>query len=87
MGPEFVARFADADATNARFFRASPRENHALFDLPAYIAMRARATGLGRFDDLGLDTYADAERFYSYRRSVHRAEPDYGRLVSAIALV
>ncbi len=87
VGPEFVARFADANAANARFFRASPRENHALFDLPAYIAMRARAAGLGRFDDLGLDTYADAERFYSYRRSVHRAEPDYGRLVSAIALV
>ena len=36
--------------------------------------------------DLGLDTYADEARFFSYRRKTHRGEPDYGRLVSAIAL-
>ena len=87
VGPEFIARFIESDPANARFFRPSGRENHALFDLPAYIAKRARAALVGRFDDLALDTYADAERFFSYRRSVHRAEPDYGRLVSAIALV
>jgi hypothetical protein len=47
--------------------------------------MRLENAGVLMIDDLGIDTYAD-ERFYSYRRSVHRREPDYGRLVHAIAL-
>ena len=57
-----------------------------MFDLPGYIAERARRAGIGEFQDLGLDTYADEARFFSYRRTTHRKEPDYGRLVSAIAL-
>jgi copper oxidase (laccase) domain-containing protein len=57
-----------------------------MFDLPAYIGARLMANGVGRVDNLGLDTYADEARFYSYRRSVHRQEDDYGRLVAAIAL-
>ncbi len=57
-----------------------------MFDLHAYIAQRAERAGVGRFQDLGLDTYADEERFFSYRRATHRNEPDYGRLVAAIAL-
>ena len=86
VGPEFVAAFAAADPDSARFFAPGARDGRATFDLPGYIAERARRAGLGRFEDLGLDTYADAERFYSYRRAAHRAEPDYGRLVAAIAL-
>ncbi|MDJ1159283.1 peptidoglycan editing factor PgeF [Chelatococcus sp. SYSU_G07232] len=86
VGPEFVAHFREADAANARFFAASPRPGHAMFDLPAYIAARCAAAGIGRFTDLGLCTYADERRFYSYRRTTHRGEPDYGRLISAIAL-
>jgi hypothetical protein len=58
-----------------------------MFDLPAYIGARLMAEGVGEFRNLALDTYADEARFYSYRRSVHRGEPDYGRLVAAIALV
>ena len=58
-----------------------------MFDLKAYIAERAARAGVGRFEDLALDTYADDARFFSYRRTTHRKEPDYGRLVSAIALV
>ena len=57
-----------------------------MFDLHAYIAERARRAGVGRFEDLGLDTYADEARFFSYRRATHRKEADYGRLVAAIAL-
>ncbi|WP_369214535.1 laccase domain-containing protein [Escherichia coli] len=45
-----------------------------------------RAAGVGAFENLDLDTYADERRFFSYRRSVHRGEPDFGRLVAAIAL-
>jgi YfiH family protein len=58
-----------------------------LFDLPGFIGMRLERAGVGTFEDLALDTYADETRFYSYRRSVHRAEPDYGRQVAAIVLV
>jgi len=86
VGPEFVERFAAADAGNARFFQPSLRQNHALFDLPRYIAARLAAAGIRRVDDLGCCTYADSARFFSYRRSTHRHEADYGRHVNAIAL-
>lgn len=86
VGPDFARAFRDADPAHARFFRPSGREGHNLFDLPAYIGARLRAAGIGEAADLGLCTYADEARFYSYRRTTHRGEPDYGRLISAIAL-
>lgn len=86
VGPEFVARFAEADSQNSRFFRPSGKPGHALFDLPAYIVARLRGLGVGAAGAMGLCTYADPERFFSYRRSTHRGEPDYGRLLSAIAI-
>jgi hypothetical protein len=85
VGTEFVERFIDADADNTLFFLPGERDGHAMFDLPGFIRMRLENAGVMMIDDLGIDTYAD-ERFYSYRRSVHRKEPDYGRLVHAIAL-
>lgn len=85
VGSEFVARFIEADAENALFFLPSTREGHAMFDLAGYIRMRLENAGILMVDDLGLDTYSD-ERFFSYRRSVHRREADYGRHVHAIAL-
>jgi copper oxidase (laccase) domain-containing protein len=86
VGPEFIAAFAGADADSARFFVPSVNPERAMFDLHAYIAARAARAGVGRFEDLGLDTYADEGRFFSFRRATHRKEPDYGRLVAAIAL-
>lgn len=86
VGPEFIERFKQENATYARFFHASERPAHAMFDLPAFIALRAQEAGIGRFVDLGLCTYSDEARFFSYRRTTHRQEPDYGRLISAIAL-
>jgi len=85
VGGEFVERFIEADAENATFFLPSTREGHAMFDLAAFIRMRLENAGVLMIDDTGIDTYSD-ERFYSYRRSVHRKEPDYGRHVHAIAL-
>lgn len=82
----FVARFRAADADNDRFFAPGARPGHAQFDLPAYIAARLDAAGAGRVVSLGLCTYSDPERFFSYRRATHRGEPDYGRLVAAITL-
>ncbi|MGJ5178669.1 peptidoglycan editing factor PgeF [Bradyrhizobium oligotrophicum] len=85
VGAEFVTRFVDDDAEHGRFFLPSDRAGHAMFDLGGFIRMRLERAGVLLIDDLGLDTYADA-RFFSYRRSVHRQEPDYGRHVHAIML-
>jgi YfiH family protein len=85
VGSEFVTRFLDADAGSAVFFLPSNREGHAMFDLAGFIRDRLEAAGVLMIDDLDLDTYAD-ERFFSYRRSVHRNEPDYGRHLHAIVL-
>jgi hypothetical protein len=87
VGPEFFARFVAEDQGYARFFVASPRDKHFLFDLPGLISFRLERARVGAFQNLGLDTYADEARLFSYRRSVHRKEEDYGRLVAAIALV
>jgi hypothetical protein len=86
VGPEFIARFTEVAPDNTRYFSPSEREGHAMFDLPAYIRARLEGAGIATFQDLGLCTYADERRFYSYRRTTHRGEPDYGRLISAIAL-
>jgi YfiH family protein len=86
VGAEFLARFREADARNDRFFGPSNRPDHFMFDLPAYIVMRLKTAGIGNVDTLNLCTYSDEARFYSYRRATHRGEPDYGRLLSAIAL-
>ncbi|WP_316204866.1 MULTISPECIES: peptidoglycan editing factor PgeF [unclassified Bradyrhizobium] len=85
VGAEFVERFLDADAEHAMFFLPSTREGHAMFDLAGFIRARLDKAGVLMIDDLGHDTYAD-DRFFSYRRSVHRKEPDYGRHVHAIML-
>jgi len=86
VGAEFIDRFKDADAANARFFAPSARAGHALFDLNGYIAARIALAGIRQFEDLKLCTYADPARFYSFRRTTHRAEPDYGRHINAIVL-
>jgi hypothetical protein len=85
VGGEFVERFIEVDAENALFFIPAAREGHAMFDLAGLIRMRLENAGVLVIDDIGVDTYSD-QRFYSYRRSVHRNEPDYGRHVHAIAL-
>lgn len=86
VGPEFVARFQAADAAYARFFKPAQRSGHALFDLPGFIAARLGSAGIRQIEDIGRCTYAESDTFFSYRRSVHRREPDYGRHLNAIAL-
>jgi YfiH family protein len=86
VGPEFVARFKAADAANDRFFKASARADHVLFDLPGYIAARLRRGGIDHIEDIGRCTYGSPREFFSYRGSTHRGEPDYGRHVNGIAL-
>jgi YfiH family protein len=86
VGPEFVERFVNEDPGFRRFFAPSPKPGHSMFDLPAFIGMRVAQAGVASFEDIRVSTYSNEESCFSYRRSVHRGEPDYGRLVSAIAL-
>ena len=85
VGPEFVEGFIDDDRDNARFF-ANGAGDRALFDLPAFGLHRLRSLGLAEAEWTRHCTYSDAERFYSYRRTTHAKEADYGRLLSAIRL-
>lgn len=86
VGPEFKDRFVSQRPKNSSFFRVSERPRHHYFDLPAFILESLAASGIDRRHSLDLCTYGDEERFYSYRRTTHRGEPDYGRLISAIVL-
>jgi YfiH family protein len=87
VGPDLIDRFVAEDRNNGRFFKPAERVGHAQFDLAGYVRARLDRAGIAGVEDLGLCTYADPEQFYSYRRATHRAEPDYGRHISAIALV
>ena len=81
----FEARFAEAAAANAGFFRAGAA-GHAWFDLEGYVAARLQSAGIGTIALLGEDTYAQPDRFFSFRRATHRGEPGYGREISLIGL-
>ena len=86
VGQEFFERFMDEDPEAARFFTNGQAADKYLFDLPSFGLSRLRARGVGQTSWTGHCTYADEARFYSYRRTTHRAEKDYGRLVSVIRL-
>ena len=82
---DFAERLLSDDAGAERFFADGPR-GQPHFDLEAYVVARLAAAGIRRIEAAGLDTYGDAERFYSYRRATHRGEADYGRQISLIGL-
>ena len=87
VGAEFQATFLAEDGGNEVFFRPSARAGHFMFDLPTYTARRLERLGLAAVEQLDEDTYAAPERFFSYRRNCHEGLSDYGRCLSAIALV
>lgn len=86
VGPEFEATFLADTTENARYFMRPAPDARPRFDLPGYVADRCRAAGIGHVTALAACTYADPNRFYSYRRTTHAREPDYGRQISAIML-
>ena len=86
VGPEFRKAFLDHDSGDRRFFVAGARAGHWHFDLAGYVTARLAALGLASTAALGLDSYGDSGRFFSYRRAGHAGEHDYGRCLSAIAL-
>ena len=81
----FLRRFAEADPANERFF-ADGRAGHHQFDLEAYVAHRLAAAGVRTVEMLGQDTYAQPDRFFSFRRATHAGESDYGRQISIIGI-
>ena len=86
VGQDLIDRFVAVDPNTIRFFKPAQRPNHSMFDLAGYVVSRLRRAEIAEIEDLGLCTYADPAQFYSYRRATHRAEPDYGRHINAIAL-
>jgi YfiH family protein len=85
VGPEFLDRFRAEDPENMRFF-ANGQGDRKLFDLPGYGLHRLRSAGVGHAEWTGHCTYLDPARFYSFRRTTHLGEADYGRLISTIRL-
>ena len=81
----FERRFIEAAPQNERFFRAG-REGHAWFDLEGYVAARLSMFGVGTVAMLGEDTYAQPDRFFSFRRATHKGEPGYGREIALVGL-
>ncbi|MQA65659.1 MAG: peptidoglycan editing factor PgeF [Alphaproteobacteria bacterium] len=86
VGPEFPAPFLDDDPGSRRFFGASARAGHFMFDLEGYVAHRLDAMGLAAVGRSRRDTCREDDVFFSYRRATLNGEPDYGRGLSAIAL-
>jgi YfiH family protein len=82
----FLMRFAEADPANERFFADGTRPGHYQFDIEAYVAARLAGAGVARIEVLGLDTYSQPNRFFSYRRATHLGEPGYGRQIALIGL-
>jgi len=87
VGPEFHARFVAASPGHAGYFRPSERPGHHLFDLETFVCDRLRALELAAVEALSEDTCIQTDRFFSYRRATKNRDPDYGRGLSAIALV
>lgn len=81
----FRVRFLAADAASAAHFGPG-RPGHWQFDLPGYLARRLLHAGIGTVEQLGLDTYSQEGRYFSFRRATHRREASYGRQISAISL-
>lgn len=81
----FRTRFLEADKENDRFFGPG-KPGHFQFDIESYVAGRLQASGINKIDKLGLDTYVDEDRYFSYRRSCHRGEAGYGRQISLIGM-
>jgi YfiH family protein len=84
VGPEFRETFLARDPAFDAYFDRSRAKPH--FNLPAFVAGRLRAAGVGSVSEQGSDTMADEAMFFSFRRTTVRGEPDYGRQLSAIAL-
>jgi hypothetical protein len=86
VGWDFRDRFLELGLRNRKFFLPSDKEGHYRFDLPGYVAHRLSAAGTGALEMSGVCTYPPQNGYFSFRRTTHAGEPDYGRQISAIVL-
>jgi len=86
VGTDYVERFMAEEQASSPFFMTDDGSGEPHFDLAGYVAERLARAGVGTVSDLGLCTYCDETRLFSYRRSQHHGEDDYGRQISAIVL-
>ncbi|MGH1403386.1 MAG: polyphenol oxidase family protein [Alphaproteobacteria bacterium] len=86
VGFDFVENFIKSDETCERFFHPGAKDERAQFDLSGYCAWRLYRAGVQNVSLLDIDTYTNEKEFFSYRRSVHKGDPDYGRQISIIAI-
>lgn len=86
VGPEFYEALTADNSANAGFFVASPESGHWQFDIRGYVRTKLASAGLTNINTLENDTYSEEDSFFSFRRTTHRSEKDYGRQVSAIML-
>jgi polyphenol oxidase len=86
VGLDYVGRFLAEEPESSSFFMTDDGSGEPHFDLAGYVAERLARAGVGTVSDLGLCTYCDETRLFSYRRSQHHGEEDYGRQISAIVL-
>jgi YfiH family protein len=85
VSPDFQAAFmTEAEANGKYFSQAAGAKPH--FNLTGYVKDRLSRSGIVNIQDIGLCTYENESIFFSYRRSVHKKERDYGRQISAILL-
>jgi polyphenol oxidase len=86
VSQDFFNDFLEESAENKKFFQSGKTSDKYLFDLPKYIEQKLRAAGISKIENCQIDTYKNAEKFFSFRRSTHLKEIDCGRNVSVIAL-
>lgn len=86
VGPEFEAEFLDKEGTYDRFFSRSSKAAKPHFDLPGFVNQRLSGLGLGQVETAAPCTYRNESLFFSFRRSTHKKQPDYGRQISAIVV-
>ncbi|MFM9847161.1 MAG: peptidoglycan editing factor PgeF [Hyphomicrobiaceae bacterium] len=86
VGPEFEEQFHGSDSDSAAFFHLPGPDARAHFDLPGYVMNRLKRAGLAESQSVSRCTYANEDHFFSFRRTTHRSESDYGRQISAIVL-
>lgn len=86
VSDDFKAPFLVQDAGNGAFFRPASKPGHLIFDLPAYVRARLEKAGVHVLHDVRQDTFSDEGSYFSYRRSCHRKEADYGRQMSIISI-
>jgi hypothetical protein len=86
VGPDLIDAVTRKDPHAKQFFKPTTKRQYAMFDLQGYVRHQLKAAGLQEITQVAMDTYANEPQFFSYRRTTHRGELDYGRHISAITL-